>query len=369
MKRTTLLLSILLCGLAAATPAGSRAANHLEINMEAGAGIQTQDRQVGISSLVKSLDSGDPNARAMAACQLGKLHETGTPAIPSLVKLLADTTEIDFSGCDGNNNRNNHFGDSDEPQTVGQIAAVALSQIGKAAIDPLIQALRAQETAARANAAFALGLVHDERVVEPLVGALSDADFHVRKMAAWSLGLSGDSRSVGPLSAALKDAEWQVRSSAAWSLGLKGDNSSVEPLIAALSDQNARVQSMAAWSLGLKGDSRAVEPLAQALQSQDEHVRGQAAWALGLKGDKRAVDALIIALKDSNGHVRSQAAWALGLKGDQRAAQPLADAMKDEDSHVRKQASWALGMIMMRGGDFSGLNIDTSQIKVSSKKK
>jgi len=69
-------------------------------------------------------------------------------------------------------------------------------------------------------------------------------------------------------------------------------------------------------------------------------------------------------LKDSSGHVRSQSAWALGLKGDQRAAQALADAMKDEDAHVRKQASWALGMIMMKGGDFSGLDIDTGQIKI-----
>jgi HEAT repeat protein len=329
--------------------------------------VQAQDRASTLSNLVRSLGSSDPNARATAACQLGKMHAQAEPAIPSLIKLLADTTVVDFNGCDDHQNFGRHSGDPDDEETVGKVAAVALSQIGKAAIDPLIEALRASEVAARANSAFALGLVHDERVVEPLVGALSDGDFHVRKMAAWSLGLAGDSRAVGPLAGALKDPEWQVRSNAAWSLGLKGDSSSVEPLVNALSDQNARVQSMAAWSLGLKGDNRAVEPLVAALGSQDEHVRSQAAWALGLKGDNRAVDGLMAALKDQSGHVRSQAAWALGLKGDQRAAQALADAMKDEDAHVRKQASWALGMIMMRGGDFSGLNIDTSQIKVRKK--
>jgi HEAT repeat protein len=362
MKPTTLFLCVLFFSLFIVTGIESQAAASGDSGTNAEKGIPRRQGTPEISSLVKSLDSADPNARATAACQLGKLGEAAAPAIPNLIKLLGDDTAIDFVGCDVDQARRGNFGDSDE-QTVGRIAAMALSRIGKAATEPLIQALRAPEITARANAAFAMGLVRDPRVVEPLAGALSDADFHVRKTAAWSLGLSGDSRSVGPLSAALKDPEWQVRSSAAWSLGLKGDSSSVEPLIAALTDQNPRVQSMAAWSLGLKGDSRAVEALASTLQSPDEHVRGQVAWALGLKGDARAVDGLVAALKDSSSHVRSQAAWALGLKGDQRAAQPLADAMKDEDSHVRKQASWALGMIMMRGGDFSGLNIDTSQIK------
>lgn len=367
MNATTILISFLMCCVPAADPS-HRVASRNTIPVIPSA-IQTQDRVAAVASLMKSLDSNDPNARATAACELGKLHSAAEPAIPSLVRLLADRAVVDFEGCDGYHNKGRHFSHSDEPETVGQVVAVALSQIGKAAIEPLIQALRASEVEARANAAFALGLVHDERVVEPLVAALSDGDFHVRKKAAWSLGLSGDSRSVGPLAAALKDSEWEVRSNAAWSLGLKGDSSSVEPLIGALSDQKAQVQSMAAWSLGLKGDSRAVEPLAAALQSPDEHVRSQAAWALGLKGDGRAVDALIAALKDTSRDVRSQAAWALGLKGDQRAAQPLADAMKDEDAHVRKQASWALGMIMMRGGDFSGLNIDTSQIWNTRRKK
>jgi HEAT repeat protein len=362
-KTMTIIASILLVSVTAFGSVASQRVNRMGCDATA----QAQDRASALSSLIRSLGASDADARAAAACRLGKMHDAAEPAIPSLIKLLADTTEIDFSGCDDSQNFKHNSRDSEDPETVGKVAAVALSQIGKAAIDPLIETLRAPEVAARANSAFALGLVHDERVVEPLVSALSDADFHVRKMAAWSLGLSGDSRAVGPLAAALKDSEWQVRSNAAWSLGLKGDGSSVEPLVGALSDQNARVQSMAAWALGLKGDSRAVEPLTAALQSQDEHVRSQAAWALGLKGDNRAVDGLMAALKDQSGSVRSQAAWALGLKGDQRAAQALADAMKDQDAHVRKQASWALGMIMMRGGDFSGLNIDTSQIKVRKK--
>src|SRR5215471_11782946 len=316
MKTMTIVASVLLyCGAAGSgvtgSAAGSMAAGSMArrhtCNPDGGAAVKagSQDKASTLSNLVRSLGSSDPNARATAACQLGKMHAAAEPAIPSLIKLLADTTVVDFNGCDDQQNFGRHSGDPDDQETVGKVAAVALSQIGKAAIDPLIEALRAPEVAARANSAFALGLVHDERVVEPLVGALSDGDFHVRKMAAWSLGLAGDSRAVGPLAGALKDPAWQVRSNAAWALGLKGDN--------------------------------------------------------------RAVDGLMAALKDQSGHVRSQAAWALGLKGDQRAAQALADAMKDEDAHVRKQASWALGMIMMRGGDFSGLNIDTSQIKVRKK--
>src|SRR5215471_12233649 len=285
MKKTmTIIAGILLYCVTAAssaaagsTAAYSAAADSMHsgraCNPDGGAASKAglQDRASTLSNLVRSLGSSDPNARATAACQLGKMHAAAEPAIPSLIKLLADTTVVDFNGCDEHQNFGRNSGDPDDQETVGKVAAVALSQIGKAAIGPLIEALRAPEVAARANSAFAMGLVHDERVVEPLVGALSDGDFHVRKMAAWSLGLSGDSRAVGPLAGALKDSEWQVRSNAAWSLGLKGDSSSVEPLVAALG-------------------------------SQDDHVRSQAAWALGLKGDNRAVDGLMAALKDQNGH-------------------------------------------------------------------
>ena len=86
------------------------------------------------------------------------------------------------------------------------MAAVALSQIGRESVDPLIGALRSNALQARVNSAFALGLIHDQRVIEPLISATRDPEARVREKASWSLGLVGDHRAVEPLSVALKDS-------------------------------------------------------------------------------------------------------------------------------------------------------------------
>jgi HEAT repeat protein len=311
---------------------------------------QAQQEKVEASAYVnpqiQGLSSANPRERAEAACALGKSRSAA--AIPALIKLLGDDTQIDQPIC----NERGNWGDEDKlnKTSPGEMAAVALSQIGSESVEPLINVLKVGTSPARENAAFALGLIKDYRSVEPLIAATTDSEWQVRAKASWSLGLVGDSRAVEPLTRALKDVDWHVRSQAAWALGLKGDHRAVEPLVAALSDMDSHVQSQAAWALGLKGDQRAVEPLTVALRAQGEHVRSQAAWAMGLKGDERSVEPLIAALRDTNRHVRSQAAWALGLKGDERSVEPLKAVLNDADEHVRKQAAWALQMNGMRGG-------------------
>src|SRR5215467_3683190 len=131
VKTTSTFLFVLICSLALVTGADSRAASHLDITIETKPASQTQERTAEFSNLVKTLESSDPAARATAACQLGKMHEAAARAIPNLIKLLADNTRVDFNGCDNHDNSRHRFGDSDEEQTVGKFAAVALSQIGK----------------------------------------------------------------------------------------------------------------------------------------------------------------------------------------------------------------------------------------------
>ena len=272
---------------------------------------------------IQKLASADAKERTDAACKLGKAR--AVDAIPALIQLLSDDTPVEQPVCDEKGKWRGRGMDKTSP---GEVAAVALSQIGREAVEPLIAALKSSAWQARKNAAFALGLIRDDRVVEPLISATRDPEAPVREKAAWSLGLVGDDRAVEPLSVALKDTDAQVRSQAAWALGLKGDERSVEPLSVALKDADARVRSQAAWALGLKGDDRAVEPLILALRDQDEEVQSQAAWALGLKGDDRAVEPLTIALTASHEEVRSQAAWALGLKGNTNAVAALIVALR-----------------------------------------
>ncbi len=316
---------------------------------------QQDGRQISDASVqekIKSLSSANPIERANAACALGSLKQQAAPAIKALINLLGDETHVDVEQmqCWGRKSRGMNIKGVNDTTTVGEQAAAALASIGQEAVEPLIAALKDNAWRVRTNAAFALGIIKDERTVAALISVINDSQWQVREQAAWGLGLKKSSIVVEPLVNALQDSDYHVRSKAAWALGLTGNSQSVEPLIAALKDENTEVREQAAWALGLRGDTRAVEPLVAALKDTEPHVREQSAWALGLKGDTRAVLPLISALKDEAADVREQAAWALGLKGDRRALEALNAALKDKDEGVREQAAWALRLLRLKGG-------------------
>ena len=208
---------------------------------------RTSEPSAGVKATIQKLSSTDPRERAEAACALGEARASA--AIPALVKILGDDAPVALPVC---GQKGSWSAQKDNRLSPGEMAAVALSKIGREAVEPLINALQTEGRQGRTNAAFALGLVRDDRGIEPLITALKDGEWQVREKAAWSLGLSGDQRAVEPLAVALKDKESRVRAQAAWALGLKGDDRAVEALIAALSDENQQVQSQAAWALGLK---------------------------------------------------------------------------------------------------------------------
>ena len=172
-----------------------------------------------VKDKIQKLSSSNPTERAEAACALGDIRATA--AIPALIYTLGDDATVDQPACSQKGSwRNNEINKT----SVGEVAAVALARIGGAAVEPLVSVLKHDAWQVRTNAAFALGLIRDERSIEPLIAATKDSEWHVREKAVWSLGLAGDRRAVEPLALALKDAECKVRAQAAWALGLKGDN-------------------------------------------------------------------------------------------------------------------------------------------------
>ncbi|NIO20797.1 MAG: hypothetical protein GTN76_08680 [Candidatus Aenigmarchaeota archaeon] len=62
-------------------------------------------------------------------------------------------------------------------------------------------------------------MIKDPRAVEPLIAALKDENSFVRFSVVEALGLIKDPRTVEPLIAALKDEHSFVRFRAAWALG------------------------------------------------------------------------------------------------------------------------------------------------------
>lgn len=111
----------------------------------------------GVYRYVAVLKSGSAQQKAAAAYWLGRQRAAVAEAITSLAAVLGDTTEIDPSQY--------RPAAKDQKATLGEEAAVALVQIGRPAIDPLIRVLKTSPSpAARRNAAWALGAIHDTSV-------------------------------------------------------------------------------------------------------------------------------------------------------------------------------------------------------------
>ncbi len=102
----------------------------------------------------------------------------------------------------------------------------------------------------RADAAYVLGQMGDARALNPLIAALRDEDTVVRTEAAAALGGLADRRAVAPLIRALYDAQWEVRSNAALSLGALADPTAIPHLIRLLDDSSAEVRFWTARTLG-----------------------------------------------------------------------------------------------------------------------
>jgi len=297
-----------------------------------------------VEPLIGALKDRYTDVRKAAAEALGKI---GAPAVELLIAALKDKRMDRY---------------------VHEAAAEALGKSGDArAIEPLIAALKDEDTDVRRYATKSLGEIGIP-AVELLIAALKDEDRVVRRGAVKTLGELKDARAVEPLIAVLKDKNKYVREAAAEALGNLMDARAVEPLIGALKDKDADVCRKAAetldkigwkpgqneagaaywigkrdWEECIRIGVLAIEPLIAVLKDRDWCVRKAATEALGKIGDARAIESLLAALKDEDENVRIKAAEALGNIGDARAVEPLIAALKNQD--VREVATEALGKI------------------------
>jgi len=135
----------------------------------------------------------------------------------------------------------------------------------------LIADLQSQDEFARAQAAFALGML-GAPAVDPLVRLLAHGDHDVRLRAAWALGVIGQPALRALLDLAEGD-DPALRVEAIRVLGVIGEARALNQLFHALTDTNARVAQRAAVALGKIGDPRAFHPLLTALLHPSPDVR------------------------------------------------------------------------------------------------
>jgi len=204
--------------------------------------------------------------------------------------------------------------------------------------DLLVAALNDQDHLARVGAAFALGMLKDERATEVLSTTLAEKDRRVRWSCAELLGNLGSERAIAALINALDDENANVRRSAVAAL-VKIGEVTIQPLLTSLKEENSNMPgwNWFAWiasTLSEIGEA-ALQPLIATLKDQDDFARYWAANALGNIGNKQAVDALNTALEDDEPLVRLSVAAALTKLGDDKAIELLITALKNEDENIR----------------------------------
>jgi HEAT repeat protein len=163
-------------------------------------------------------------------------------------------------------------------------------------LDAAIKALQnSTDPKVRQYAAYLLGQAKNPRAIQPLIEALADFDKAVREQATLALSSIGKA-AVEPLAEAMKEEKWQTRYRAAEALGKIADERAVKPLIQGLKDNRDHVRYMAAKALRELGDSNAIEPMVILLKDENLYVRLMAVRALGAIGGKTSREALEKAL-------------------------------------------------------------------------
>ncbi|MHB8164359.1 MAG: HEAT repeat domain-containing protein [Methanoregula sp.] len=176
----------------------------------------------------------------------------------------------------------------DKPEGAEEIEKLNLEGLIKALLD-------STDPNVRQYAAYLLGKAKNPRAIEPLIHALADFDKSVREQAMLALSNLGKS-AVEPLAEAMKEPKWETRYRAAEALGKIADEKAVQPLIQGLKDNREHVRYMAAKGLRGLGDSDAIEPMIILLKDENNYVRMMVARALGAIGGQKVNAALAAAL-------------------------------------------------------------------------
>ncbi len=170
-------------------------------------------------------------------------------------------------------------------------------EMEKQGLEGLIHSLRnSTDPNVRQYAAYLLGKTKNPRTIKPLVEALGDFDKSVREQATLALSAIGKA-AVEPLALAMKEPKWETRYRAAEALGKIADEKAVKPLIQGLKDNRDHVRYMAAKGLRVLGDSDAIAPMVILLRDENRFVRMMAVRALSAIGGENVNDALAKALE------------------------------------------------------------------------
>ncbi len=263
----------------------------------AGRPLPPIDTAGDLDALVDRAKTDDAHDRARAIAAIGELGSGAASAIPDLVGLLSDDSEV-----------------------VGLNAAYALAAMGDVALDALVEAFTGDD-----------GINVDDARCFIDEGQKSELEMVARNAAHGlvALGLAA----VPALLRCSREGGPRVRKYACFALGeLDTDDASViDVLIACCRDDDPAVRLNAVEALGLKkGTPAAAVALGEALSDADDEVRFNASLALARLGPAAApaLDALLEALSDGNRYTMGYAVEAIERIGTPAAKDALIRFLK-----------------------------------------
>lgn len=182
--------------------------------------------------------------------------------------------------------------------------------------------------------------------VDKLISSLSSPAFKKRRNAIRKMGKIGDSIFIEHLILAFGgDDSWGIRAEAAKALGMYADDRLIEPLITGTQDESRFVRAESITALGRYNDEYLIEHLIKGTQDKSELVRRVSVVELRKYEDYKATIAVVKLLQDKDELVVGLALIALhSMKKIEESIEPLLflysnENMKPED---RTTAGWIL---------------------------
>lgn len=213
-------------------------------------------------------------------------------------------------------------------------------------LDKLVVNLKSSKSVfVRKNIAYVLGEIKDSSTVQALISAVSDENSIVREQAVSSLGKVGDPSATDALVLALKyDAQYDVREIAAWALGLLGNDKAILPLIDALGDEEIEVRDNAIEAL-IRISKSHQSHLIEALNRDNEHIQCGVIEILGTLSITSHKSMLIELLSHKNDRVRTCAIQGLRQFKSIELGPYFINCLGDKYYLVRAHAALALSEI------------------------
>ncbi|HLM01278.1 MAG TPA: HEAT repeat domain-containing protein [Pyrinomonadaceae bacterium] len=226
-----------------------------------------------------------------------------------------------------------------ENENVRDEAARALARQGEAAVDLLIEKLRADDAEVCLTAARALGELKSERAFEPLIDLLETGDAAARQAAVGALKSLAHPETLSRLGDLLADTDSGIREAAIRVVGYFGAKGCEQAVFQCCEDADERVRRAAIEQLPFIEDERAVSTLIRILKQGLPRERETAAKALAQVESEESVAALRAALSDADAWVRYFAVRALGVLQDAAASRSLLIELAEKDSAQQVRAA------------------------------